>query len=435
MTNDTPTTEYIENFSELATDQKRSDALRILDAGYRAIETSRILHSKLKLEGSNLKIADRSYNLDNYRRILVLAVGKCAREAGENLEELLGDRLSDGVILDLESSEHTRVLRSLVGTHPLPSPQNIEAAKQIKQLAEEAGEDDLVITVISGGGSALLCLPSQITIDTLIKVNQLLTKKGADIYELNTVRKHLSEIKGGHLAHLLYPAETISLIFSDVLGDDLSVIASGPTVRDNTTVEDAYQILKKYEVEEELNLSPELLTETPKEEHLFEKITNILTVTNRDALAAMEECAEELGYRCIRDSHLISGEARRVGREFAGKELAPGQAIIGGGETTVTITGNGQGGRNQEAALGALSEITSGKIFISAGSDGQDNSDAAGALADRELYDRAEQAGLDISSYLENNDSYNFFRQAGGQIYTGATGSNVSDLYLLLANN
>ncbi len=420
---------YIRNFGKLATNPGRRDALNILEAGYEAINTERIMLSKIKIEGDELIIKNKSYDLSIYKNIYFIGVGKCALEAGRVMEIIMGDRIRDGVVIDNVKGTLERI-RTYYGTHPWPSEKNISATKEIMELLERSTEDDLIIVVISGGGSALMCMPYESSCQDLIDISRTMTKKGADIYELNTVRKHLSAIKGGQMAQMAYPAETISLLFSDVLGDDISVIASGPTVKDGTTVYDAEEILKKYGIFNKDNLPP--LRTTPKEDKWFERVANILIATNSDAIEAMEVEARELGYETVPGNKKVSGKARIVGEQFAKTNLLPGRVQISGGETTVDIKGSGEGGRNQETALGALSHISDNAVFIAAGSDGIDNTDAAGAICDKEIKERAEKLHLDPNQFISDNDSYNFFARVGGQIMTGPTGSNVSDLYILL---
>ncbi len=420
---------YIKNFPQLATNPGRRDALNILEAGYEAINTEVVIKNKLKVLNKELFIEDKSFPLSQYENIYFIGVGKCALDAGRVIEEILKDYIKDGVVIDTVKGTLKKI-RTYEGTHPWPSEQNVSATKEIVDLLNKATENDLVLMVISGGGSALLCSPYNTSYENLINITQSLTKKGADIYELNTVRKHLSEIKGGQLAKVAHPAETVSLLFSDVLGDDISVIASGPTVKDRTTVFDAEQVLKKYEL---LTKDDEFAFKTtPKEDKWFERVHNFLIVTNSDAIKAMKKEAEELGYEVVPGSNTVSGEARVVGENFAKTNLSPGQVKISGGETTVTIKGSGVGGRNQETALGSLAFLPEKTVFISASSDGRDNTDVAGAICDEKLRKKAEELRLDPKQFISDNDSYNFFAQVKGQIITGSTGSNVSDLYILL---
>jgi len=421
----------IKNKEELATNGLRKDALDILEAGLGAINTEKILREKILFENGELCIGEDRHVCENYERIFFIGIGKCALEGAEVIEDILGDTLTGGVVLDIKAGVLKR-MKSLIGTHPYPSSQNVSATQEIRELIKKTTEKDLVLLLISGGGSALLCDPYDTDYETIIKVTKELTKKGADIYELNTVRKHLSKIQGGQLAALAFPARVVSLIFSDVIGNDISVIASGPTVMDKTTKEDARSILEKYDLFEDCISLDCKLTETPKDPKHFEKVSNILLVTNQDALKAMKEKAEILGFDTKIETDELAGEATEVGKNFVDREVAPKTCVLAGGETTVSIKGGGIGGRNQEVALGALSSIKEGSVFISAASDGWDNSDSAGALVDKELFEKATSLSKNPVDYLSKNDSFNFFKEVGGHISTGRLGSNVSDLYILL---
>ncbi|MEA2112766.1 MAG: DUF4147 domain-containing protein [Patescibacteria group bacterium] len=424
----------IKNIKKLATNSLRQDALDILEAGYESVLTEKVMVDNIVLEGTTLKIKDKKYNLKKYKRIFVVAIGKCANQSVKILEDVLGDKITKGIVLDVESAEFKK-MRSEVGTHPLPSEQNILVTKSILQLIKEVKKDDLVINVISGGGSALLCAPTEgIESEMLQEITQILMKKGATIEEMNIVRKHLSKIKGGQLAEMLYPAKLVSLIFSDVPKDNLSLIASGPTVKDESTKEDAQLILESYLGDgfDESDNYVSFLRETPKDEKYFEKVDNLLLVSNKIALETMQKKAEELGYEALVESCELEGEARVLGSSLGKQGISTKSFQVWGGETTVQIKGDGQGGRNQEFVLSALDGLPEDLLVMAAASDGRDNTDMAGALADGELLEKVKEEGIDIGEYLENNDSYNFFKKVGGQIKTGPTGINVADFYLIL---
>jgi glycerate-2-kinase len=293
-------------------------------------------------------------------------------------------------------------------------------------------ERDLVITVISGGGSSLLCLPHEMSFDTLSNVVRALWQRGATIQEINTVRKHTSDIQGGQLAKAAYPATVISFLFSDVPGDDIGIIASGPTVRDESTIKDAERILAKYDTLTMCRLPGCQLVETPKEERYFAKVSNILLVTNRRALEAMRITAEILGYHArVRDT-AMTGVAREKGRELATIGLPPYTCLLYGGETTVRVSGNGEGGRNQELALAALEWIADERVVVAAASDGWDNTDIAGAVADTAARDLAQKRGISLEEHLALNNSYQFWKAVGSGIRTGQTGINVADFTIVL---
>lgn len=427
----------IKNKQELCAENGalRADALSIVEAGLEAVDTKSLLQRKLRLQDGSLCFPDGS-NLSDlkcelYERIFFIGIGKCALDGAEVIEEILGDQLTAGIAIDVRPGALKKI-RSFVGTHPLPSEANIAATKEILKMVEGLNERDLVLVLISGGGSALLSLPASANLDCndLIQTTDELTRNGADIYELNTVRKHLSAVHGGGLAKLLFPANVVSLIFSDVLGNDISVIASGPTVLDQTTVADARNVLEKYfgdsgRVE---------LFETPKEAKYFERVNNILFVSSHDALEAMREKARLLGYEAKIVTDTLSGEAKQVGKNLLAQKLEPKTCLIYGGETVVRVSPGGKGGRNQELVLSALSDIGEDLVLIAFASDGWDNTPHAGALADRAMFLKSQNLGLNIQDFLARSDSFDFWQTCGGALCTGRLGSNVSDLVIMISN-
>jgi len=420
----------IKNFDELAVTSLHKDALEILEAGYDAINTEKVISSKVKVENNHIFINGKDINLESYKRVFFVGIGKCAADAAISFEKLLGEHLSGGIVIDVRGVTLQKIT-SHIGTHPLPSEENIAAAQSIKEMLEDMTENDLVIAVISGGGSALLCLPHDMKCDMLTNITKDLMGKGASINELNTVRKHLSEIQGGQFAKLAYPATVVSVIFSDVPGDDISIVASGPTVLDTTTKEDAERILVEYDVLTTCKLPSCEVLETPKEEKYFKKVDNILLLTNEVALSAMKEKAEEMGYRALIADSKVEGEASTAGKLIAAQAKV-GTCMLYGGETTVTLKDGGKGGRNQEFVLGSLPYIKENSVIVAAASDGWDNTDVAGAIGDEEILEKARGLSLLPEKFLESNESYDFFKKVGGHINTGRTGSNVSDLYFTL---
>ncbi len=423
-------TRIIKNFDELATTQLHKDALDILNVGYNAIDTKNAIISEIKIKDGHLLIKDRDINLKDYERVFFVGIGKCSADSAVAFESILGEYLSSGIVIDVRYVELQKI-KSNIGTHPLPSDANVTASESVKELLENATERDLILAVISGGGSALLCLPNDLQCGTIIRITEALTKKGATIEELNTVRKHLSLMHGGQFAKSAYPAKVVSLIFSDVPGDNIGTVASGPTVLDTTNKEDAERILVKYNVLTFCKLPDCEVLETPKDEKYFKKVDNILFVTNKTALSAMEKKAEDLGYRAIVADDRVEGEASTIGRLIA-SQAKNNSCLLYGGETTVTVQNEGKGGRSQELVLGALPYLKEDSLIIAAASDGWDNSDVAGALGDKELFEKATQKGLVVEDLLFNNRSYEFFSTTGGHIKTGRLGSNVSDLYFTL---
>jgi len=420
----------IKNFVSLAKTPARRDALKILEAGLNAVRTDKAIRAKLKLKGNILTAGRRKYDLKKYDHVYVIGFGKASHAAAAELEKMLGSRLSGGIVLGISGGKLKKI-KTLVGTHPLPSEKNISATGEIVAMIKKADSKDLIIAVVSGGGSALLCRPSGVKCDELAFITQTLMRCGADIREENTVRKHLSEVLGGQFARLAYPATVLGLIFSDVPGDDMSMVASGPTLMDTTTVEDAARVLAKYDIIKSCALPGCDLAETPKDPVFFRRVHNLLVVSNGAALEAMKDEAKRLGYKARILSSALQGEARSVGGKLATMPES-GEAIIAGGETTVTVAGRGAGGRNQELALGALKHIVDGTVVVGCASDGLDNGPAAGGIADFKTKEAAKRLGLSGDAYLAKNDSFPFMKKTDSQIMTGLTEINISDLMLAL---
>jgi len=421
------------NFEKLAATPKRKSALKIAEAGLLAIDTKLAVKETVNLEGGILRIKDEKIDLAYIGRIFVIGIGKCSLEAGAALEEILGEKIAAGVVIDVRPGK-LRKIKTYAGTHPLPTERNVDATKEIIEVLRSAKESDLVIAIVSGGGSTLLCQPQKFTCVKEAALMECLTKAGADIYKINTVRKHLSLARGGYLAKYAYPARMISLIFSDVPHDNLEFVASGPTFMDTTTVKDAEQVLDGYKVEEVCGLPKAGLVETPKDQKYFEKVSNILVVSNKNALEAMESEARSLGFSAEIVDAGFSGEARKVGKDVILnlKEKPPHTVLLYGGESTVTVKGRGKGGRNQELALAALKYLSDNQLILALASDGRDNSDYAGAVCDKITRERATELGLDSQKFLDENDSGNFFGKVGDYLITVETGSNVSDLIIAI---
>lgn len=421
----------IKNWESLAVTEERQTALQIAEAGLLAIDTKELIRANVSIKEGKLKVSDKEYDLRKGGRIVVVGIGKCAVLAGEALEEVLGDNLSGGIIFGVMSKDvcNFKKLKCFFGTHPAPSEDNIRASNEILTFLQELNENDTVIFIISGGGSTLLCLPKTGTCEDEAAILKELFNKAADIHEINTLRKHLSLARGGRLAAAAYPAEVISLLFSDVPGNDISTISSGPTVFDETTVEDGRQIYAKYN----LPISVELI-ETPKEKKYFEKIKNILFVSNQKALEKMAEKAKSLGLTPEICTDCLFGEARVLGPKIVEelKKRPSKTALLYGGETTVTVTVRGEGGRNRELALAALPKVSEKELLLAIASDGRDNGDAAGAVSDIITVRNANKKGMDAVKFLNDNQSAAFFRETASEILTGPTGSNVSDLIVAI---
>ncbi len=393
-----------------------------------------------------------------YQRLLIIGFGKAACPMAKAVEDgLVGLNDKGLVITKYGHCERYRpgIVRIIEAGHPVPDENGMKGTDDIIRLLRDADEHTLVVCLISGGGSALLVSPADgITIDEKKRITGLLLRSGAGIHDLNAVRKHISRVKGGRLARLAYPAKVISLILSDVIGDSLDVIASGPTSPDSTTFADALSVLKQYGLTDEAQESilrtlregeRGIIPETPKEgDRIFENVENLIIGSNKKALTAAKEKAEDLGLSTNIISDTIRGEADEIGKWLAEKAISEkidGGAqrnplcLISGGETTVTVRGNGLGGRNMELALAFAMEIDGieGITLLSAGTDGSDGpTDAAGAIVDGGTLKNAREAGLDPSEFLRDNDSYNFFRRAGGLFVTGPTGTNVMDIQIVV---
>ncbi len=422
----------IRNKDLLAYTPIRERALKILNAGLESIDTKKVIQETVNLRGNELFIRDRAYDLSNYHKIFLVAFGKDSFVAASEIKQILGDKLSTGVVLSLKPDK-IEGLETYQCTHPNTSLNNVSATQKVIELFKNTTEDDLVLVVISGGGSAMLTAPYKITYTEKAVIAENLMNAGADIEELNIVRKHLSEIKGGRLAELAYPSTLVTLIFSDVIGNNLSTIASGPTVMDHSSVADAKQVLDKYKILEKVNMPDLELLESPKDEKLFQKVENFLIMDNSVATAAMEEEARALGYSTRVFANNLHGKASEVGKALL-DEARKGEVLIAAGETTVEVNGDGIGGRSQELVLANLSNIEENQVLISAGTDGHDHSDYAGALGDVYTLKKANEEKVNPEDFLKNNDSFHFFEKVGDGIDTGQLESNVADLMLVVTD-
>ncbi|MDD5547281.1 MAG: DUF4147 domain-containing protein [Candidatus Pacebacteria bacterium] len=423
----------IKNFNDIAVSSLRKKALEIAEAGLSAIDTKNAVRKNVRLEGDFLFVKNKKYLLGNFKNIYVVGVGKCSIEAGKALEEIFGERLKGGIVLGIHEGELNKI-KTYKGTHPLPSQYNIEVTEKIISLLKEIEENDLVITIVSGGGSVLLSQPKGFALEEEKKIVDFLLGSGVDIAQMNTVRKHLSLARGGFLAEYAYPAKVISLVFSDVPGHPAEIIASGPMMMDPSTVDDAEKILNKYRVLKNCGIDQLNLIETPKDGKYFKNVDNFLIVSNKIALEEMSAAALAKGFMPSIKSTGFSGEAKVIGEKII-KELEKEESktvLLYGGESTVKVHGKGNGGRNQELALSALQSVKEGEILVSFNSDGRDNGSAAGAICDIISKEKAKNLGLDSEKYLKNNDSHAFFSETGDFVFTGDTGSNVADLIIAI---
>jgi len=435
----------------------KEDARQIFTAAIDAVKPNRLMANQVKIEGEQMRIRDFSLHLSEFRNIYVVGAGKASALMAQELEKLLGERITAGaVVVKYGYSVPCRKIRIYEGGHPIIDENGLKGSEAVLEIVRQAGEKDLVLGLISGGGSALLeKLPDGIALADLQRTFQLLLESGATIEEINAVRKHLSLTKGGQLARAIYPATGVSLILSDVIGDPLEAIASGPMAPDTTTFADAWQVISKYSLTDKLPapvaqyLRKGLCGEAPETlkpgDPIFEKMTNIILGNNLLALRAAEDTAKKLGYHTLILSSRMEGEAREVGKVLAAiakEELATQQplprpaCLLMGGETTVTIRGKGKGGRNQELVLAALismKAVTGSYLIASVGTDGTDGpTDAAGGWCYPEIWKKALDQELKPEQFLLNNDSYHFLQEVDGLIRTGPTGTNVMDIMFLL---
>lgn len=425
----------IQNAAELARTEARRHALEIAEAGLAAIDTETVIHNLIRADKDALTIGTERIAWNDVGRVIVAGVGKCAFQAGRALERILGDRIARGVLIGLFNPPPLKHITALQGTHPAPSETNVKAAGALTDALKQLQKNDLVLFVVSGGGSTLLCLPHDRACDEEGTILKALTVAGATIQETNTVRKHLSLARGGYAAKYAYPARMVSLIFSDVPGDDMQFIASGPTIKDTTTMEDAAAILAKYDVLRSCSITECGLVETPKDEKYFSSVTNVLAVSNATALSAMAARASGLGFHASIRTSCLEGEAKKAARDIMNDLHAadPQSVLLYGGETTVTVKGAGHGGRNLELALAALPLVRTDELLMTVASDGRDNGDFAGAISDVLTHQALLDANLNHGvTALENNDEYPLYEKMGNYLLTGDTGSNVSDLIIAL---
>ncbi len=431
-----------------------ADVLGALDAAIAAGDPKQLLDENIRFDGGTLRVRSLRLDLSRYRRVLVVGGGKASGKMALELERILGRRITAGVVNIPEYQEFS-TKGSLItfnpATHPMPSTKGVRGVRMMLELVGVPSSDDLIICLFSGGGSALLPLPlGGVTIRDKVRVTRLLLRSGADIHEINAVRKHLSLVKGGRLAELLFPATVVSLIISDVVGDRVDSVASGPTAPDPTTFSEAKQVLVDRSVWDKVAPSVRdvmakgisgRIDETPKPgSRVFRRVHNIVIGSNRISRLSAAQELRRMGYHTTVLRGEVTGEASKAGIRMARmvKDLASQArpwALVGGGETTVTVRGRGRGGRNQEFALSIALAIEgiSGIAVGSAATDGVDGpTDAAGAVADGETVARGKGEGLSARLCLERNDSYTFFKRLGDLIMTGPTGTNVNDVFVAI---
>lgn len=435
---------------------------RILSASLHAVDPAAAARRYVVRRDDSLVIAGQVYNLPVQRKVWVVGAGKAGASMAGEITKILGERLSGGIVIvkdahqELLGSINPKVLQIFEASHPLPDERGVRATQAIMALLRACQPEDLVICLISGGASALLTAPVPgVSLEDMQALTRLLLACGANINQINGLRKHLDQVKGGQLVRLAYPASMASLILSDVVGNPLDVIGSGPTVPDKTTFEDAYRVLEGYQL---LDRAPRSVvdyllrgrsgevSETPKPgDPVFGHVQNVIIGSNLQAAEAALQQARSEGFNSLVLTTYLQGEARQAGRLLAAiarQIIATGQpvprpaCIVAGGETTVTLQGDGLGGRNQELALGAAADLDGllDVALVTLATDGGDGpTDAAGAVVTGETLLRARKLGLHPDEYLRRNDAYHFFQALGDLIVTGPTGTNVNDLAFLFA--
>ena len=436
--------------------QAASLALESAESALDVINPEKIIRKKVLLKDNYLIINNLSFDIDSFNNIYVISVGKASILMYSGIQQILGSKINQGLIISPYSSNLSfNDVEIFISDHPIPSKKSIIASKKIIDLVKSATDRDLILFLISGGGSSLIALPSyDLTLDDKIVVNNLLLSSGANIRELNSVRKHLSRIKGGHLVENSKNSTIISLIISDIVGDPVDCIASGITSPDSSTYQDAIDVLARYDLWNKIpHKAKKILTrgvngeikETPKPiNSLFNKVHNIVIANPYTACSGVVEFLKNNNIKSKILTSKLEGDSRNMSLMFSllckyivenDLPLSKPCALIIAGETTVKVTGNGKGGRNQEAALVSSMKISGfdNIALLFMGTDGIDGfTDSAGSIIDGDTLINSQKMGIDAKTYLDNNDSHSFFKETGGLIFTGFTGTNVCDLWLAI---
>lgn len=416
----------IKNYKTLLLNNERKIVLDLIEKAYEVIQPQRVIGENISLTRTGiLYINDTPLNISKYKNVYLIGFGKGSAIISKLIAEKIEDFLTEGFVIDIMKESFPKI-KFVEGTHPLPSKENFDFANMVLKKFSNLSKDDLVITVICGGGSSLFEAPYSLSLDQKKKIDDEILKSGMDIYQMNTLRKHLSKVKGGLLAKTIYPAKIVNLIFSDVLGNDISFIASGPTTIDETTVENALKLKDQYKI----NIDNKYFFETPKNEKYFNDIYNFLILTNDTPINAIKMEATKMGIKTFVYSKTISDDAKTLGDKLI-QNTPDDTLLIAGGESFVNVKGSGKGGRNQEVVLGSLLNIKKNTIITSFGTDGWDNYTLAGAIGDILTVEKAKKLGLDINKYLMNDNSLPFFQKTKDGIETGKLPSNVSDLMIV----
>jgi glycerate 2-kinase len=454
----TPTFSFGERLlADPATRERRALVTRVMQSALAAVEPGEAVRRALRRDGDRLVVGERAYDLGAYDQVIVVGAGKASAPMAAAVEEIVGDRVASGLVVVKHGHTHsTRTVQLREASHPIPDESCVNGTAELVATLASTGPRDLVVVVLSGGGSALMLLPAEgITLSDMQQTTDVLLRAGATINELNTIRKHLEQAKGGGLARLAAPSDVLALVLSDVVGNPLDVIASGPTVPDTSTFADACAIVDRFGIWDRLPTSVAQrlrdgragkIADTPKPgDPLFERVHTVVVASNELAADAGVRQAQSEGLAAMVLTTYVEGEAREVAkvvaafaREEAGRDnpLARPACLVFGGETTVQVRGTGVGGRNQELALAASLKIAgmNDVIIAALATDGNDGpNDATGALVDGSTVARARALGLDPDAYLANNDAYHFFGSLGDLLITGPTNTNVNDLVFVFA--
>jgi glycerate 2-kinase len=432
---------------------------RILLASLKAVDPIDIIKSAISLLNGKIEVRKKNYDLSQYRKVFIIGIGKASQSMALGIKQILQQYIESGIVITKRVNQELSDLlgpsiRTIIGDHPIPAINSLNAAKELIRFVSRITKDDLVICLISGGGSALISRPvPDISLRELQELTVLLLNCGATIDEINTIRKHLDNIKGGGLAKILFPAQVLTLVLSDVIGDDLSMIASGPTASDSTTFKNALTIIDKYSLKDKVSkniisyikrgIDGEIPETVKIGDPALEKVVNEIIGNNQLASMAGKLVAEREGFTCKIISNKLQGKAFKIGKELGSlvRDLrkknhnnSKPMCLIAGGETTVDVRGSGLGGRNLEVALACAMELEGLKnvCMLALATDGEDGpTDAAGAIITGDSIRRARSIGLNPEESLANNDTYHFFKKLGCLLKTGSTGTNVNDLYFL----
>ena len=440
-------TETVFSDIDFVDDPDRKVALDCIAAGIRASDPSAVIDERITLDGTVMTVSDDRYDLSEYGDVLLVGGGNAAATAAKELETVLGDRIDRGVVVT-DTPVETERIEVLPADHPIPSERGVESTRTLLEMTESAGANDLVLVVVTGGGSALMPAPAAgIDLSDLQTTTDRLLTCGADISEINAVRKHCSDVKGGQLADVASPATVVGLVFSDVVGNRLDVIASGPLTADGSTFRNAIEVIDRYDIDVPDSITTRLrrgsegrYDETPSPgDPSFESVSQYVLADGNTALRSAATVAREGGYEPLILSSRIRGESREVAKTLTGiaEECAdtgipvePPAVLLSGGETTVTLRGDGTGGPNQEFVLGAALELTEPSIIVaSVDTDGIDGvSTAAGGIATSEAITSTAEA----RAALQENDAGGYLDRFDGRLVTGATGTNVNDLRIFV---